>query len=137
MPISLLREFIKSNITESFEEKLPPPESNPNPNDYPELASLNSFIQFLKDDERNTFTAREMQLVSFFTKTSHLKIKTTLESQGFKLQKKRHQTYKRGFKRGAGNDRWYGPGSGQGHGKDDIIWTDRWRKSEDDEGHGQ
>jgi hypothetical protein len=82
----------------------------------PELSSIESFAQYLLDDERTSFTVAELQALNARLRISMHEIKSSLGAYGFALELR--QVPKppcRGFTTSS-NDRWYGPGSDKTHG---------------------
>lgn len=82
----------------------------------PEHVSIPAFIQYLRDDERTTFTAEDLSSLNESLHLTFAKIRAALEAEGFSLvPRKKTPMRVRGFSTSS-NDRWYGPGSDKTHG---------------------
>lgn len=81
----------------------------------PEVASVDAFVSYMIDDEREEFTGEELQILSANTKTFSTKVREDLESLGFKLAPRAKEKEVRGFKANP-HDRWHGKGSCPTHG---------------------
>lgn len=63
----------------------------------PEFASVESFVEYLTDDERETFTVEElMELSASVRKTSRV-LRADLESYGLRLEPRKEFGRVRGF----------------------------------------
>lgn len=102
----LLLEFIKCVLEES------------NAND-PEYESIETFAQFLLDDDRDEFTHEDLMALNQNTQQTVGAIRSELEAIGFKLAMRAPEKHIRGF-RTSSNDRWFGPGSQKTHGGSGI-----------------
>lgn len=80
-----------------------------------EYKSIESFIQYMIDDDRCEFNHEELQLLSFNLKLSTSKIRRELESYGLKIAKRYHENNARGIN-SPNHDRWYGKGSSATYG---------------------
>ena len=83
--------------------------------DDPEVANVEAFVEYLLDEERDTFTGEELQLLSYNTRTVHRTVRVQLEGYGLKLAERPKAQRVRGFTVSS-HDRWYGPGSSPSHG---------------------
>lgn len=82
----------------------------------PEFSSIESFVQFLIDDERTVYSHEELQQLAFYTRAkSTRELHLSLDDIGLTLKKREHEKRVRGFTTSS-NDRWYGPGSCPTHG---------------------
>lgn len=89
---------------------------NITPKSAPEFASLQAFYQFMRDEERTTYTVEEIQALNYRTHLTQEELRQQLENEGFSLQKRDvPKPQPRGFTT-SNNDRWYGPGSERTHG---------------------
>ena len=80
-----------------------------------EYSSVEVFAQYLKDEERTTYTVEELRALNIRTQQAQHQIKHYLCEAGFQLSERKSTPRVRGF-RTSSNDRWYGPGSDQTHG---------------------
>ncbi len=76
----------------------------------PEYKSLEDFIQYLIDDERNTYDFEDLQALNYRLKRPTKEIKKELEEYGLKLKPRDVEVRTRGFNT-SDLDRFYGPGS--------------------------
>ena len=76
----------------------------------PELSSIESFAQFLIDDERETFNSADLVALAFVLQRSTHEITEELKAYGFRLATRDPERRVRGI-RTSSNDRWFGPGS--------------------------
>lgn len=83
--------------------------------DSPEHASVEAFVEYLFDDECETFDHNDLALLGEFTHKRRGDLRRELESYGFKLAKRESEKSVRGFSANP-HDRWYGPGSCRTHG---------------------
>lgn len=81
----------------------------------PEYKSIEDFVQYMIDDERDTYTAEDLQALSYRLKRSTQKIVKELNGWGLKLEGREPEARPRGFQ-SPDHDRWYGPGSMPTHG---------------------
>jgi len=81
----------------------------------PEFASVEDFVQFLLDDERDTYTHEELGALNFRTRMPIGAIRKELESYGLKLATREPEKQVRGFSSNS-HDRWFGKGSLPTHG---------------------
>jgi len=81
----------------------------------PEFASIEDFVEFLEDDERDSFTHVELQKLANGTKKPWILVRDELEDWGLKLARRPISKRIRGFKAN-NHDRWTGPGSSKTHG---------------------
>jgi hypothetical protein len=80
-----------------------------------EFASVDTFAEYLADDDQATFDWRHLNCISERTGRSNSAIKRELEAYGFKLANRAKPNMARGF-RTSSNDRYYGPGAEKMHG---------------------
>jgi hypothetical protein len=80
-----------------------------------EYSSIEDFVQFMLDDERDTYTHEELGALNFRTRTPVNAIRKELEGYGLTLANRPNEKKVRGFNSNS-NDRWYGPGSMATHG---------------------
>lgn len=81
----------------------------------PEFSTIAAFVQYLRDDERTTFSAQDLQTLNFALQKPLDEIRAVLEEEGFTLLPQTTVKHVRGFTTSS-NDRWYGPGSDKTHG---------------------
>lgn len=81
----------------------------------PEYASIESFSQFLLDDEREEYTHEDLAALNFRTRMPIAMIRKELDSYGFKLAGRAPEKQVRGFTSNS-HDRWHGKGSLPTHG---------------------
>lgn len=81
----------------------------------PEYASVLAFVEYLFDDEVETFTAQDLQALSTATQTSIRRLRAELEGWGLSLAPRPPERRVRGY-RANPHDRWYGPGACRTHG---------------------
>lgn len=103
----LLRECIQGLVNESLTESI-------NPRD-PEYKSVQTFAQFLLDDDREEYNHEELAALNMNTHQRIDAIRHELDSIGFRLATRAPEKRVRGFTTSS-NDRWYGPGSQKTHG---------------------
>lgn len=100
---------------------LPPPKTRRKPTresvdmEDPEYSSLEDFVQFLLDDERDTYTHEDLAALNFRTRMPINNIRKELEGYGFKLASRAPEKQVRGFTSNS-HDRWHGKGSLPTHG---------------------
>jgi len=83
--------------------------------DDPEFDSIETFVQHLLDDERETYTHEELTALNFRTHMPINAIRKELEGYGLTLANRPNVKRTRGFSTSS-NDRWFGPGSAATHG---------------------
>jgi len=81
----------------------------------PEYVSMETFVQFLTDDDRTVFTHEDLQELAVHLQICRSKIRSELEGYGLKLGVREIPKRVRGFTTSS-NDRWFGPGSSKTHG---------------------
>jgi len=81
----------------------------------PEYSSIETFVQYLLDDERDSYTHEELTALNFRTRTPVNVIRKELEGYGIMLANRPNEKKVRGFSSNS-NDRWFGPGSMATHG---------------------
>lgn len=82
----------------------------------PEYLSIESFVEFLLEEEREEFTAEEMKELAYHLRRADIRgIRRELEAYGLELRRRSKERRTRGFKTSS-HDRWYGPGSCPTHG---------------------
>ncbi len=81
----------------------------------PEFESVEAFVDHCIDDDRESFTTKDLTTLSFQTQTSSKKVKLQLESWGLRLEFRPPERRVRGYRTNS-NDRYYGPGSCRTHG---------------------
>lgn len=81
----------------------------------PEYGSVNTFAEFLMDDDRDEFTHEDLGALNQRLRLPVNVIRKELEDIGFKLAVRAPEKKVRGFTTSS-NDRWYGPGSLKTHG---------------------
>jgi hypothetical protein len=81
----------------------------------PEFASIEAFVQFCMDDDKETFSHEDLTALNFRLRTPVASIRQALESFGLALETRLALKRTRGFTTSS-NDRWFGPGSSRTHG---------------------
>ncbi len=81
----------------------------------PEYSSIETFVQFLLDDERDSYNHEELTALNFRTRMPVNAIRKELEGYGLTLANRPNEKKVRGFSSNS-NDRWFGPGSMATHG---------------------
>jgi hypothetical protein len=81
----------------------------------PEYTSVLAFVEFLIDDEVETFSALDLQTLSAATQTSIKRLRAELEGWGLRLDPREPERRVRGYTANP-HDRWYGPGACRTHG---------------------
>lgn len=89
------------------------------PQDY-EFTDVDTFAEYLLDDERTEFTHHEMACVNTRTGIPVGQIRQTLESYGFSLKRREREQNFRGFKSNP-HDRWSAYPSHGGGGGGSIV----------------
>jgi len=82
----------------------------------PEVQSVEALVENLMEEGAETFTAQELQLLNGNLRRPVHEIRKELEGYGFSIAPRPKPFQGRGYTRGIGNDRWYGPGSAPCHG---------------------
>jgi len=80
-----------------------------------EYATIDTFAEFLVDDERESFTFAQAERVSDDLKVHVSVVIRGLKSYGLAMEAREPAKRVRGF-RTSSNDRWFGPGSSRSHG---------------------
>lgn len=81
----------------------------------PEYSSIEDFVQFMLDDERDTYTHEDIAALNFRTRMPINNIRKELDGYGFKLGVRAPVKQVRGFTSNS-HDRWHGKGSLPTHG---------------------
>lgn len=81
----------------------------------PEYASIEAFVEYCYEDERETFDHNDLGELAFRLKLSRCTVRKSLESYGLRLATRAPEKRVRGFTSNP-HDRWYGPGSCPTHG---------------------
>ena len=81
----------------------------------PEYESVEAFVEFLMDDEVDTFTAADLQALSAGVQRSIKRLRVELEGWGLSLAPRPSERHVRGFTSNP-HDRWFGPGSCRSYG---------------------
>ena len=81
----------------------------------PEYASLEAFVEYCLEDERETFDHVDLGELAFRLQRSRCAVRKDLEGYGLKLIVRAPEKRVRGFTSNP-HDRWYGPGSCPSHG---------------------
>lgn len=81
----------------------------------PEFESVETFVEFLMDEDRDSFTHVELGELAFGLQRSRCKVRADLESYGLKLVERAPERRVRGFTTSS-NDRWFGPGASKSYG---------------------
>ena len=81
----------------------------------PEHESIEAFVEYMMDDEQDTFTHADLNQLAAATETSNHKVRAALEGFGLKLANRPNAKRVRGVTTNS-NDRWYGPGAERTHG---------------------
>jgi hypothetical protein len=81
----------------------------------PEYESIESFVQYVMDEEQDQFTHEDLGELAYGLQRSRNKVRADLESYGLKLAPRAFEKRTRGFTTSS-NDRWFGPGSSPMHG---------------------
>jgi hypothetical protein len=79
-------------------------------NPAPECASVESFVEFCLDDERDTFSHEDLVVLNFSLRKTVAVLRGELEAYGLRLAPRIPPKKVRGFTTSS-NDRWFGPGS--------------------------
>ena len=78
----------------------------------PEYASIEAFLQFCEEDEKNTFTGREAQLVAAACRCSQSEVTQRLLAAGLRQKTFGNQSNVRGISSNPhGTNRWTGEGN--------------------------
>ena len=81
----------------------------------PEHESVEAFVEYMIDDEREVFDHADVDAIATATKTSHHKVRVALEGFGLRLARRERVKHVRGVTTNS-HDRWYGPGAERTHG---------------------
>ena len=81
----------------------------------PEYADVDTFAQFMSDDDREEYNHEDLVALNFRTNLPVQVLRKKLEAYGLKLATRPVEKQVRGFNTSS-NDRWYGPGSMATHG---------------------
>ena len=81
----------------------------------PEHENIENFVQFLLDEERESFTFEEAESVADATETCPTYVIRELKSYGLAMIPRSEPKKVRGFTTSS-HDRWYGPGAAKTHG---------------------
>lgn len=82
---------------------------------FPEHETIEAFVEFCVDDERDHFTTADMQAINRATHIRLQDVRKELEGYGLRFVPREPQRAVRGFQTGS-NDRFYGPGSDKMYG---------------------
>lgn len=85
----------------------------------PEFANIETFGQFLLDEDREEFTHEDLAALNASLNRPVREIRAELESFGFRLATRANEVQVRGFSTSS-NDRWFGPGACKTHGGSGI-----------------
>lgn len=96
-------------------------------NSFPEYASIETFVQFCMDDERDHFGYEDLQCLNYRLHRPVSEIKEELQSYGLKLRLRATEKSVRGV-RTSSHDRWFGPGSCKTHGGSGAAQILGWSK---------
>lgn len=88
----------------------------------PEFASIEAFVDFLIEDDRDQFTHEELRSLAYRLQMSGSKVRPLLEAYGLQLAHREIGRHVRGFST-SNHDRWYGPGSSPTYGGAGISTT--------------
>ena len=81
----------------------------------PEYASVNNFVEYMFDDEREEYTYEDLAALNFRTRTPVSMLRKELDSYGLRLANRPFEKEVRGVNSNS-NDRWHGKGSEPMHG---------------------
>jgi len=81
----------------------------------PEYESIESFVDFLMEDERTSFNHDELGQLAYSLRRSLRELRHELEGWGLALEARPHERAVRGINSNP-HDRWYGPGACRTHG---------------------
>lgn len=84
-------------------------------NPQPEYVSVESFVEFCLDDERDTFSHEDLTVLNYSLRKTVAVLRGELEAYGLRLAARIPPKKTRGFTTSS-NDRWFGPGSCKTHG---------------------
>jgi hypothetical protein len=82
----------------------------------PEHASIEAFVEFCWDDDREYFDHEDLTLLAVALKLSPNKITPQLEEWGLRRKYREREKSPRGVHSSCDHDRWWGPGSEKTHG---------------------
>lgn len=86
----------------------------------PEYESFDTFIAFMHEEERTTYTAEELQEMCFVCRLTTKALRAKLSVLGFEVERRRHEKQVRGFTSNP-NTRWQDCPSHGGSGGDNIM----------------
>ena len=81
----------------------------------PEHESIEAFVEYMMDDEREVFTHADVNQLAVATRTSNHKVRAELETFGLRLARRERVQRVRGVTTSS-HDRYYGPGAEKMHG---------------------
>lgn len=81
----------------------------------PEHGSITAFVEYMMNDERDTFSHADLNQLAAATRTSNWKVRAELEGFGLRLARREKIRHVRGVTTNS-NDRYYGKGSERAHG---------------------
>jgi len=82
---------------------------------WPEYETIEAFVEYCLDDERDHFTTADMQALNRATHTRLQDVRKALEGYGLRFVPREPQKAVRGFTSNP-HDRWYGPGADRTYG---------------------
>lgn len=86
----------------------------------PEYASLEEFVEYMMDDEREEYDHEELGMLAFSMKLSVPKVRTILDDWGLRLAHRSKEKNVRGYS-AWDNNRWAGNPCGGGSGWEQIL----------------
>jgi hypothetical protein len=86
----------------------------------PEYASIEEFVEYLLDEDREQYDHEDLQLLAYSLRTSLRKVRAELDSWGLTLKARPHEQEVRGFSSWDEN-RWQGNPCGGGSGWEQIA----------------
>lgn len=110
LKIGTLRSLIREELTRQISEGIDDLGDAIELSRTPEYATVDTFAQFLIDDDREEFTHVDLRALGLKLKRPLSAIRSELEAWGLTLAVREHEKRVRGFNTSS-NDRWYGPGS--------------------------
>lgn len=96
---------------------------------WPEYQSVEAFVEFCLDDERETFSTADLQRLNHGTHRRLSELRRELEGYGLTFRPRAPERRVRGHTTGS-NDRYYGPGSERAHGGSGWEQIDRFAGEE-------
>ena len=88
--------------------------------DHPEYASIEDFVQYLLDEDREGYNHEDLQALSASLRLSRHKVRAELDSWGLHLMIRPHEQQVRGFSSWDEN-RWEGNPCGGGSGWEQVA----------------